>query len=392
MGKDKVLLANMLTHLGRDNVGNGRPVNLPLVQGSTMLFDTLEDFEASRNGRYEPDTLYYGRYGNPASFQLENMIARLEAADHCISVSSGLTAATIALMGATRAGDHVLVADNVYAPTRLFCDSVLARFGVEVSYYDPLIGEDLSSLMRPNTTAVMFEAPGTGTFEVPDIPAIASAARSQGAISILDGTWATPVFCQPIQLGVDVVVHSGSKYIGGHADTMIGFIVCNSEHYQAMRKMVLAFGDRAGAQDIFLSLRGLRTLEMRMHHHQSTALEIARWLSEQQQVLKLLHPAFPDCPGHEFWKRDFSGASGVFSVLFKPCTKDQIGRFIDSLRMFGLGVSWGGFESLALPVDPSAARTACPWTEKGQLVRFSIGNENTADLIEDIKQALPHLG
>ena len=381
--------ADALAQLGRGPAVSGRSVNLPIDQSSTLLFDTLAEFEAARSSRYEQGTLYYGRYGNPVTFELERMVTRLEGGHGCITVAAGLTAVTLALMGAAKAGDHLLVADNIYEPTRGFCNSVLTRYGVEVEYFDPMIGEGLSTLMRPETAAVMFEAPGSGTFEVPDIPAIAHVARKHGAISILDGTWATPIFCQPLRLGVDVVVHSGSKYIGGHADAMIGFIVCNEATYAPMRKTTLAFGDKAGAQDIFLALRGLRTLEMRMKHAQSASLTVARWLADQPQTLKLLHPAFPDCPGHEHWRRDFDGASGLFSVLFKPCSEAQMHAFVDALAMFKVGVSWGGFESLVLPVKPN--RTAKPWTEDGRVVRFSIGHESTDSLIADLAQALPHL-
>jgi len=391
MPRDKIKLANALSHLGRQTSGSGRSVNLPLMQGSTMLFDSLDDFEAARDNRYQPEVLYYGRYGNQASFELEHMLATLEGAQHCISVSSGLTAVTMALLAAAQADGHVLVADNVYAPTRLFCDTVLARFGVTVTYFDPMVGARLAAMMQPNTTAVMFEAPGTATFEVPDIPAVARVARDAGAVSILDGTWATPVFCRPIELGVDIVAHSGSKYIGGHSDTMIGFIVCNGAHYSMMRKTVLAFGDRAGAHDVFLSLRGLRTLEVRMKNHEAAALKVARWFAAQPQVKKVLHPAFPDCPGHEFWARDFHGSSGIFSVLFKCADKTKTRKFIDGLAMFGIGVSWGGFESLALPFEPAAARTATAWQEAGQLIRFHIGLEDTDDLIADLAQAIQHL-
>ena len=382
-------VANALAQLGRGPTTPGRSVNLPIEQSSTLLFDSLADFEAARAARYDKGTLYYGRYGNPASFALERMMASLEGGHGCISVSAGLTAVTLALMGAAKAGDQVLVADNVYMPTREFCDKVLVRYGVDVVYFDPMIGEGLSDLMRANTAAVMFEAPGSGTFEVPDIPAIARVARAHGAVSILDGTWATPVFCQPLRLGVDVVVHSGSKYIGGHADAMIGFVVCNEATYEPMRRMTLAFGDRAGGQDVFLALRGLRTLEMRMEHAQTAGMTLAGWLAEQPQVLKILHPAFPDCPGHAHWRRDFNGASGLFSVLFKPCSDARLHAFVDALAMFGVGVSWGGFESLVLPVKP--LRTAKPWTAEGRVVRFSIGHEDSDSLIEDLSRALKHL-
>lgn len=382
-------LTNDLAHLGRGSSENGRQVNMPIVQGSTVLFNSLSAFEAARDARYEHGTLYYGRYGNPATFELERAMASLEGGHGCIAVSAGLTAVTLALTAVTKAGDHVLVADNVYMPTRGFCDTVLKRFGVEVSYFDPMIGDALSGLMRPNTSAVMIEAPGSGTFEVPDLPTLARVVRAGGAVSILDGTWATPVFCQPLALGVDIVVHSGSKYISGHADAMIGLIVCNEATFETTRKNCLAYGERAGAQDVFLALRGLRTLEMRLRHAEQVGLAVSHWLAEQPQILKILHPAFEQCSGHEFWKRDFSGSAGLFSAIVKPCSDDQIERFINALRLFGVGVSWGGFESLVLPVTPH--RTATSWTDEGRIVRFNIGNEHIDSLIDDLADAMHHL-
>ncbi len=386
-GKSK--LSNQLVQLGRGEDMSGRSVNLPIHISSTMLFDTLSAFEEARDARYQHGTLYYGRYGNPASFELEKMMATLEGGYGCIAVSSGLAAVTIALTGFLEAGDHLLVADNVYEPTRSFCNNVLARYGVEVTYFDPNIGAGVAAEFRKNTKALMFEAPGSGTFEVPDIPAITSAATANGIVSVLDGTWATPAFCQPLKLGVDVVVHSGSKYIGGHADCMIGFIVANEAQYLTMRKSAIAFGEKPGAQEVFLALRGLRTLAVRMSAAEQAGLTIARWLERQPAVLKILHPAFPDCPGNDYWQRDFSGAAGLFSVIIKPCSDANLQTFIDSLQMFHVGVSWGGFESLVLPVSPN--RTVTPWTHEGRVVRFNIGLENTDSLIEDLSQALSHL-
>ncbi len=383
-------ITNALIHLGRGPNHSGRSVNLPIHMGSTMLFETLSEFESARDARYQPDTLYYGRYGNASTFELEKIVTALEGGFGCTALSSGVAAVTLSLMGSSKAGDHVLVADNVYGNTRGFCDKALTRFGVEVEYFDPMIGADLEGLMRPNTSVVMFEAPGSGTFEVPDIPTIAKVARDGGAVSILDGTWATPVFCQPLSLGVDMVVHSGSKYIGGHADSMMGFIVCNEATFQPTRQMAMTFGDRPGAMDVFLSLRGLRTLDMRMRHAEAAGMKVANWLSEQPQVLRMLHPAFTDCPGHEFWKRDFSGAAGLFSAVIKPCSDEQLHKFIDALSMFGIGASWGGYESIVLPFKPP--HTAKLWTDEGHVVRFSIGNESTDDLIENIALALPKLG
>lgn len=382
-------LPDRLVHLGRGPSPDGRQVNLPIVQGSTVLFNSLSAFEHARETRYDPGTHYYGRYGNEATFELERMAADLEGGHGAVAVSAGLSAVALAVQGVTKAGDHVLVADNAYTPTRGFCDSVLCRFGMSVEYFDPMIGAGITSLMRPETAAVLFEAPGSGTFEVPDIPAIAGAARAAGAISILDGTWATPVFCQPLALGVDIVAHSASKYICGHSDAMLGLIVCNETSYTRVRRMCLAVGERAGAQDIFLALRGFRTLEMRLRHAETQAMKVARWLGDQAQVRRVLHPASPDCPGHDHWKRDFTGASGLFSIVTLPCSDAQLHAFVDSLQMFGVGVSWGGFESLILPVAP--VRTAVPWTEEGRVIRFSIGHESTASLIADLAQALPHL-
>ncbi|MEO9274518.1 cystathionine beta-lyase [Marinomonas sp. 5E14-1] len=379
-------LTNALIHLGRDNQSNGRSVNLPMYQASTMLFNTVEEFEQARDSRYEKGTLYYGRYGNPATFELENMMTELEQGAGCVAVSSGLTACVISLMAFAKAGAHVLVADTVYGPTRAFCDNVLKEYGVSVTYFDPMIGADLSSQIQANTQAVFFEAPGSATFEVPDIPAIAAVAKAAGVTSILDGTWSTPLFCQPLTLGVDVVVHSGSKYISGHSDAMLGFIVAASEQdYAKARKMSLSFGDRAGANDVFLALRGLRTLSVRLRQHEESTMKCIQWLKEQPEVEEILHPAHSDCKGHEFWKRDFKGAAGLFSVVFKSGTEEKVRAMINHLTLFGIGLSWGGYESLALPVDPSSFRTATTWQPVGPIVRFNIGLEDADSLIRDLE-------
>lgn len=382
-------IRNILVHSGRESGKNGRLVNPPIEIGSTILFDTLAAFETARDRRYESGNVYYGRYGTPASFHLEQLMCELEGAHGCTIVSSGVAAITLALLGATKSGDHVLVADHVYGNTRNFCDQVLSRTGVEIEYYDPLAGEAIEGKFRDNTTVVMFEAPGSGTFEFPDIQGIAKAARRKGVITILDGTWATPIFCRPLSLGVDVVVHSGSKYIGGHSDGMIGFIACTEKTHMPIRKTVMAVGDKPGAQEVHLALRGLRTLDLRMRRVHDAGIEVATWLRNRPEVVKVLHPVFDDCPGHDYWRRDFSGAAGLFGVVFKPTTDDKLRHFVDSLQMFGIGVSWGGFESLVLPVKP--LRTATSWSEKGPLVRFNIGFEDTASLIDDLERALPLL-
>lgn len=382
-------LADDLVQMGRPARMEGRHVNLPVELGSTMVFDTLAAFEAAREARHASGTLYYGRYGNTATFQLETALARLEQADTVTLTSSGVAAISLTLMTFARPGTHLLVADHVYGNTRAFCDGVLTEMGVEVSYFDPMIGADIAGLMRDNTCAVMFEAPGSGTFEMPDIPAIAKAARAAQVPSILDGTWATPINCQPLTLGVDVVVASLSKYLSGHSDCMMGMIASGAQHAMAIRKTVMAVGDKTGGQEVFLALRGLRTLKIRMEHFDRAGRDMALWLDQQPQVKTVLHPALPGCPGHAFWRRDFTGAAGLFGVIFHPCSDAQIRAFVDALHHFGIGVSWGGYESLVLPVKPQ--RSAGTWHEDGQLVRFNIGLEETETLKADIAAALPLL-
>lgn len=385
-------ITNELVHLGRDNEMNGRSVNLPIHQTSTILFNSLEEFEEARDVRYEKGTLYYGRYGNPATFQLESMISELEKGAGCVAVSSGLTACAVSLMAFASAGSHILIADTVYGPTRMFCENVLKNYGVKITYFDPMVGADIEQLIQQDTSVIFLEAPGSATFEVPDIPAITKVAKERKIISIIDGTWSTPLFCKPLTLGIDVVVHSGSKYISGHSDAMLGFIVTSSEdNYDKVRKMSLAFGDRAGANDVFLALRGLRTLEVRLRQHQESTLKIIAWLKEQPVVSRILHPASPDCPGHQYWCRDFQGAAGLFSIELTKISDKQVRAMINSLTLFAIGLSWGGFESLILPVDPSPFRVATEWKDRGPLIRLNIGLENTQSLIEDLKAGFSHL-
>lgn len=354
-----------------------------------MVFDTLAAFEAARDARYDSGTVYYGRYGNHASFQLEAMLARLEKADGVTLTSSGVAAISLTLLALTRPGSHLLVADHVYGNTRGFCDTVLASQGVDIEYFDPMIGGGITDLIRPDTAAIMFEAPGSGTFEIPDIPAITTVARAKKVPTVFDNTWATPLFCQPLLMNVDVSVASGSKYICGHSDCMLGIIAASGPLGEKIRRMVMAIGDKPGAQEVFLALRGLRTLRMRMAYVDAAGRDMANWLAKQPQVKRMLHPAHADCPGHALWQRDFSGAAGLFGVVFHPCSDAQIRSFVETLHHFGIGVSWGGYESLVLPVTPT--RTATPWVEDGQLVRFNIGFEDPETLKADLAAALPHL-
>lgn len=384
-------IKDALIRNGRPDRVEGRHVNMPVELGSTMVFDTLAAFEAARASRYRPGTLYYGRYGNTASFKLETALAELEGASGVTLTSSGVAAITLALLEVTTPGAHLLVSDNVYGNTRAFCDNVLKKQKVEIEYFDPMIGADIATLFRRNSTAVMLEAPGSGTFEVCDVPAIAGACRRYGVISVFDGTWATPVFCRPLDLGIDILVYSASKYVCGHSDAMLGVIAfADKALAERIRKCVMTVGDKTGAQEVMLALRGLRTLDIRMRAIDAAGRKVAGWLAGRPEVKRLLHPAFESCPGHGFWERDFSGAAGLFGVVFHPCPSENVRAFVDELQHFGIGVSWGGYESLVLPVTPT--RTAKPWSEPGPLLRFSIGLEDDQSLIDDLAAALPLLG
>lgn len=379
-----------LLHLGRP-AGKVRPVNHPVDFASTFIFETLADYEDARARRFDRGTINYGRYGTPATFAFEDAIAQLEGAHGAVAVSSGLTAVTMAVLPFVSAGDHILVANTVYGPTRNFCSDVLSRFGVEASYFDSMAGEAIAEHFTPRTTVIVLEAPGSNTFEVPDLPAIARAARSAGIVTVIDNTWATPLLLRPLDLGIDVSLHSGTKYLSGHSDIMIGVIAANEACYDKIRRNSLSFGERASPAEIFLALRGLRTLGMRLDRHGRSSMEVARWLQAQPRVRRILHPAFESCTGHENWKRDFKGSAGVFSFLMDPCGKDALSDFIDNLNCFGIGLSWGGYESLALPVDIDASRTNPPWKEEGQLVRLSIGLEEPSLLIGDLEAAFARL-
>ncbi len=381
---------NLLVGGGRPAKVEGRHVNLPIELGSTMVFDTIRAFETARDNRYQSGTLFYGRYGNEASCQLENVLSELEGASGVTLTSSGVAAISLTLQALVKPGDHLLVADNVYGNTRAFCENVLVPLNVDIEFFDPGLGVQVERLFKRSTRVVMFEAPGTGTFEFPDIQGIAGAARDADIVSVLDGTWATAIFCQPLALGVDVLVYSGSKYICGHSDCMLGVIASKAPStHDVIRKCVMSYGDKIGSHETFLALRGLRTLEMRMQAVNKAGLTVANWLKTQPQVDQVLHPALPDCPGHQYWKECCSGSAGLFAVLFKPVADQSIRRFVEALHHFGIGVSWGGYESLVLPVKP--VRTATRWTHNGQLVRFNIGFESTQSLIDDLESALPLL-
>ncbi|HZS65324.1 MAG TPA: cystathionine beta-lyase [Xanthobacteraceae bacterium] len=372
---------------GRDPAAYHGFVNPPVHHASTVLYPTAEDLLAHR-GRY-----HYGRRGTPTSEALEQALAGLEG-PACAGVAltpSGLSAISTALLSVLDAGDHILVSDSVYQPTRTLCDTLLKRLGIETSYYDPLIGAGIATLFKPNTRAVFVESPGSLSFDVQDVPAIAAAAHAKSALVVMDNTWATPLYFRALDFGVDLAIQAGTKYIGGHADVMIGSIAANAAAWPRLSQSVGTLGLCVGPDDIYLALRGLRTLGVRLARHQESALRIARWLQQRPEISRLIYPALESDPGHAIWLRDFSGACGLFTVVFKPAAATAVRAFLDSLQLFGLGFSWGGFESLALPFDCSGARTATRWSPGGPTIRFHIGLEDVEDLIADLERGFAAL-
>ena len=372
---------------GRDPFDNHGFVNPPVHHVSTVLYPTAEDFLA-RRARY-----LYGRRGTPTSEALEAALRDLEG-PACAGVAllpSGLAAISTALLSLLNAGDHLLVTDSIYLPTRKFCDGVLKRYGIETTYYDPMIGAGIAALMRPNTRAVFVEAPGSLSFEIQDVPAVAAAAHAAGAVVLMDNTWASPLYFRAFDAGVDLSIQAATKYIGGHSDLMLGTVSANKTTWERLSETVHLLGLCVGPDDIYLGLRGLRTMGVRLAQHQQSALKVARWLEQRSEIARVLHPAFESCPGHAVWRRDFLGASGLFSIVFKPVPQKAVNAFLDELVLFGIGASWGGFESLAIPFDCREIRSATRWAPEGPTVRLHIGLEDVDDLIRDLERGFAAL-
>ena len=374
-----------LVHAGRQPFENFGFVNTPIYRGSTVLSADVETLYA-RKARF-----IYGTKGTPTTEALENAWSEIAGAAGTVLTPSGLSAISVAILSVVKAGDHILVSDSVYRPTRNFCESVLHRLGVETTYYDPLVGAAIGDLMRPNTRVVFVEAPGSQSFEMQDIPTIASAAHERRACVIMDNTWATPLFFPPHQRGVDLAVEAGTKYLSGHSDLLLGMVSATAEYWQRLRDTFDAFAMCAGAEDAFLGLRGLRTMELRLREAERQGLALANWLTSRPEVSRVLHPALAAHPGHEIWQRDFLGSSGLFSVILKPAAAKAVAAMLDHLELFGLGYSWGGYESLVIPFDCRPYRTATKWAPEGPALRFSVGLEDIEDLKGDLDRGFARL-
>jgi cystathionine beta-lyase len=372
---------------GRNPFANHGFVNPPVHHVSTVLYPSADDYRARRA------PYVYGRRGTPTSEALESALAELEG-PACAGVAllpSGLAAITAAVLSVTGSGSHMLVTDSVYQPTRKFCDRLLARYGVATTYYDPMIGAGIAALMRPDTRAVFVESPGSLSFEVQDVPAIAAAAHARGATVLMDNTWATQLYFRALDKGVDLSIQAATKYIGGHSDVMLGCVSANARTWEGLRDTVWELGLCVGPDDIYLGMRGLRTMGVRLAQHQQSGLRVARWLEQRPEVARVLHPALAGCPGHSIWQRDFTGASGLFSIVLKPVSEAAVNAFLDELELFGMGASWGGFESLAIPFDCAGIRTATQWAARGPALRFHIGLEDVEDLIGDLERGFAAL-
>jgi cysteine-S-conjugate beta-lyase len=385
-GKDRTPDTRLVT-AGRKAEWTQGIVNPPVWRASTILYDSVADLRERQKDTHH--RLYYGRRGTPTHWSLAQALTELEpGAEGTLLYPSGVAAVATALLSVLRPGDELLMVDSAYEPTRSLCDGLLKRMGVTTRYYDPLIGAGIKELFTDQTRAVFMESPGSLTFEVQDVPAICAAAKSQGITTLLDNTWATPLYFRAIERGVDLTTLSCTKYIVGHSDAMLGSVTATPSAWTKLRQTTYQLGQTASADDAFLGSRGLRTMSVRLARHHENGLAVARWLAEQPEVARVIHPALPGCPGHDIWARDFAGASGLFSFVLNSGDDAARSALIDGLELFGIGFSWGGYESLVIPADPEKLRSAASWAAEGPLVRLHIGLEDPDDLIADLRAGL----
>ncbi len=378
-----------IVRAGRHPTQHGGAVNTPVYHVSTVLVETLAELEGLRQRK--PPVMADGRRGTPTSHAFEEAVAELEGGAGCVSFPSGLAAISGALLTYAETGAHFLISDSAYGPTRRLCDTLLKRLGVTTDYYDPLIGGDIANLIKDNTKIVFTESPGSLTFEVQDIPAIAAAAHERGAKVLMDNTWASPIYFKPFEHGVDLSIQAATKYIVGHSDAMLGTVTANTECLEALQETTYSMGFAAGPDDLYLGTRGIRTIGVRLRQHMESGLNVARWLQSRPEVVRVIHPGLPNDPGHALWQRDFTGASGLFAFVIKNCPRTALEAMVNHFKYFGMGASWGGYESLCMPTSPEKMRTVTPWEPGGQCMRIHVGLEDVDDLIEDLSNAFDRL-
>ncbi len=383
--KNETLLAT----LGSSPDDHHGVVNLPTYRASTILFPSYDAFMAADSGNWP--TPIYGRYGTPSTMALEEALATVDHADHAIVTSSGLAAIIVSMMAFLKAGDHVLMVDSVYGSTRRFCDMELKRLGVDVQYYDPLVGGDIAALFKDNTRMVFVESPGSLTFEMQDIPAIAKAAKAKNILVVADSTWTTSLYFDAWKHGVDINIQSATKYISGHSDLVMGVITSKAEHYKRLHQTYKNFGMTPSGDNCFLALRGLRSMAVRLARHYDNAMKVANWLQTRPEVEEIFYPALPGSKGHDLWKRDCTGATSLFAFALKAVDEHKLAAMLDGLKLFGMGYSWGGYESLIVPVQIQKLRTATTWPLTGPLIRIHVGLEDVNDLIADLQAGFERL-
>lgn len=381
MKEDTIIAAT-----GRNKKYTHGAINTPVYHASTLTFETVKQMKDAYVNRHK-GALSYGRRGNPTTYALSEAMCELEGADGCFLYPSGLAAVTGAILSFAGSGDHILMVDGVYEPTRALCHKILKRLGIEVTFYDPMIGADIAGLIQDNTRIIFTESPCSVTMEIQDIPSLAKAAHARGVLVMMDNTWGTPLHFKPFDHGVDFSIHAGTKYIVGHSDAMLGSVSTHAAHVHQLCDMSYQMGYCVSPDDAYLALRGIRTLKIRLKQHEQNALKIARWLEGRPEVDHIRHPAFESCPGHAFWKRDFTGANGLFSFVLKQGHEGATTAMMEGMKHFKMGYSWGGYESLILTYyGIKNYRTASGWDAPGPLMRLHVGLEDVDDLIADLEQ------
>lgn len=379
----------LLATLGRDAEGHSGVVNVPVYHASTILYPTVAALKKAGNREY--GKVFYGRHGTPTTFALQETVAKVEGGWRSFAFGSGKSAILASLLAFLETGDHLLMVDSAYGPSRDLATGLLTRLGISHTFYDPCIGAGIADLMQPNTRIVFTESPGSLTFEMQDLPAIAKVAHAADAIVVTDNTWASPLLCNPFALGADVSVQAATKYIVGHSDAMMGMVTVNEKCFDPIKRAFEDLGASAGPDDCYLALRGMRTLAVRLAQQGATGLKLAAWLAERLEVSRVLHPALPSDPGHDIWKRDFSGASGLFGIVLNPVSDKAVAAMLDGFELFGMGYSWGGFESLAIPTYPHKVRETSDWDPDYPCIRFHAGLEHADDLITDLEAGFERL-